>query len=91
MITQLQGWFLSKAMFSKAPKPSTNAYKLPVVDKQAKKEAKWRDPKKALVKELVAVYTDGSAKRVQGWMQAGYGVWYALASSRNLLPTCTGA
>ena len=37
---------------------------------------------------LVA-YTDGSAKTVQGWAQAGYGVYYAASSTRNfaaLLP-----
>ena len=31
----------------------------------------------------VVVYTDGSAKRVWGWMQAGYGVWYGTGHSRN--------
>ena len=28
-------------------------------------------------------YTDGSAKHVRGWMQAGYGVWYGVGHSRN--------
>ena len=31
----------------------------------------------------VVVYTDGSAKRVRGWMQAGYGVWFGDNSSRD--------
>ena len=29
------------------------------------------------------VYTDGSAKRARGWMQAGYGVWYGEGHSNN--------
>ena len=31
----------------------------------------------------VVVYTDGSAKRVRGWMHAGYGVWFGQHNSRN--------
>ena len=31
----------------------------------------------------VVAYTDGSAKRVRGWMQAGYGVWYGHNAPRN--------
>ena len=31
----------------------------------------------------VVVYTDGSAKRVRGWMQAGYGVWFGPHHNRN--------
>ena len=36
----------------------------------------------------VVVYTDGSAKRVQGSMQAGYGVWYGQHHHRNFAATC---
>ena len=31
----------------------------------------------------VVVFTDGSTKRVRGWMQAGYGVWYESSSSQK--------
>ena len=30
------------------------------------------------------VYTEGSAKRVKGWWQAGYGAWFGEGSARNL-------
>ena len=46
--------------------------------------ATWGSHRDATVKEIgelvsqgcVEAYTDGSAKQVQGWMQAGYGVYY---------------
>ena len=55
------------------------------------KEEKWGSHKQSLLAELermsgegwVVVYTDGLAKRVRGWMQAGYGVWFGDNSSRN--------
>ena len=30
------------------------------------------------------VYTDGSAKQVRGWWQAGYGVWFGEGEDRNV-------
>ena len=30
------------------------------------------------------VYTDGSAKQVRGWWQAGYGAWFGEADQRNV-------
>ena len=61
------------------------------MDKQQLKEEKWGAYKKKLVAELESltgegwtiVYTDGSAKVVRGWAQAGYGAWYGHDSLRN--------
>ena len=61
------------------------------MDKQQMKEAKWGAYKTKLVAELeslsredwTVVYTDGSAKVVRGWAQAGYGAWYGPGSQRN--------
>ena len=61
------------------------------MDKQQMKEAKWGAYKTKLVAELeslsredwTVVYTDGSAKVVRGWAQAGYGAWYGPGSLRN--------
>ena len=30
------------------------------------------------------VYTNGSAKQVRGWWQAGYGAWFGVTDNRNL-------
>ena len=32
----------------------------------------------------MVAHTNGSAKRVQGWMQAGYGVWFGEGHERNV-------
>ena len=61
------------------------------VDKLARKEEKWgshRDEtmcgvERFLSEGWVAAYTDGSAKQVHGWMQAGYGVFYAIRNERK--------
>ena len=34
--------------------------------------------------EWQLVYTDGSAKQVRGWWQAGYGVWFGEGEDRNV-------
>ena len=56
------------------------------------KEAKWGAYKTKVVVELenlsgegwTVVYTDGSAKVVRGWAQAGFGAWYGPNSLRNV-------
>ena len=87
LVTQLQGWCLNKTMFARGPKPPTTAYKLPVVDKQAK----WGVHTKQLMRELdefaaqgwTVAYTNGSSKRFCDRMQAGYGLWHGANSQRN--------
>ena len=79
-------------MFHRAPRAPTTA-KLPSARPHPLKlkEEKWGSHKQSLLAELekmsgegwVVVYTDGSAKRVRGWMQAGYGVWFGDNNSRN--------
>ena len=92
LIAQLQAWGESRTMFWKAPQAPTTAHTPSTqLDPLQKKEAKWGGYKATLLKELgdmqaqgwEVVYTDGSAKRVRGWMQAGYGVWFGEGSSRN--------
>ena len=79
-------------MLSRAPTALTTASKPSAKpDPMQLKEAKWGSHKRRLVEELekmtaegwVVAYTDGSAKRVRGWMQAGYGVWYGRHVHRN--------
>ena len=92
LIAQLHSWAEHKTMFHRAPQAPTTA-KLPSArpDPLKLKEEKWGSHKQSLLAELekmsgegwVVVYTDGSAKRVRGWMQAGYGVWFGDNSSRN--------
>ena len=92
LIAQLHSWADHKTMFHRAPQAPTTA-KLPSArpDPLKLKEAKWGSHKRSLLAELegmsgegwVIVYTDGSAKRVRGWMQAGYGVWFGDNSNRN--------
>ena len=92
LIAQLHSWAEHKTMFHRAPQAPTTA-KQPSArpDPLKLKEEKWGDHKKSLLAELekmsgegwVVVYTDGSAKRVRGWMQAGYGVWFGHHHSRN--------
>ena len=62
------------------------------MDKLQVKEAKWGAYKTKVVAELetlsgegwTVVYTDGSAKVVRGWAQAGFGAWYGPSSPRNV-------
>ena len=92
LIAQLHSWADHKTMFHRAPQAPTTA-KLPSArpDPLKLKEEKWGSHKRSLLAELegmsgegwVVVYTDGSAKRVRGWMQAGYGVWFGDNSDRN--------
>ena len=92
LIAQLHSWADHRTMFHRAPQAPTTA-KLPSArpDPLKLKEEKWGSHKRSLLAELermsgegvVVVYTDGSAKRVRGWMQAGYGVWFGNNSSRN--------
>ena len=92
LIAQLQAWGESRAMFWKAPKAPTTAHTPSTqLDPLQKKEAKWGEYKAKLLQELgdlqaqgwEVVYTDGSAKRVRGWMQVGYGVWFGEGSPRS--------
>ena len=92
LIVQLQAWGESRVMFQRTPGAPTTARK-PATQPGTlqKKELKWGEHKKTLLLELermgqegwVVVYTDGSAKRVRGSMQAGYGVWYGPRNTRN--------
>ena len=92
LIVQLQAWGESRVMFQRTPGAPTTARK-PAAQPGTlqKKELKWGEHKKTLLLELermgqegwVVAYTDGSAKRVRGWMQAGYGVWYGPHHTRN--------
>ena len=92
LIAQLHSWADHKTMFHRAPQAPTTA-KLPSArpDPLKLKDEKWGSHKRSLLAELermsgegwVVVYTDGSAKRVRGWMQAGYGVWFGDNSNRN--------
>ena len=90
----LDGWFDDPhmpAIFKCHPKAPTNAKPPEQVDKIALKEAKWGQYRDAVVQRLCSleedgwtlVYTDSSSKTVQGWMQGGYGVWFAANSPRN--------
>ena len=92
LVTQLRGLFESKTMFRRAPAPLTTAAKrLAQVAPLQAKEAKWGTHRDGLWRELVVsamkgwtvAYTDGSAKKVRGWMQVGYGIWFGDAHSRN--------
>ena len=61
------------------------------MDKLQAKEEKWGAYKAKVVAELetmagegwTVVYTDGSAKVVRGWAQAGFGAWYGPSALRN--------
>ena len=56
------------------------------------KEQKWGKYRDAVVKRLkvleneqwTLVYTNGSAKQVKGWWQAGDGAWFGEADQRNV-------
>ena len=56
------------------------------------KEQKWGKCCDGVVKCIsvlegegwTVVYTDGSAERVKGWWQAGYGAWFGAGSARNV-------
>ena len=62
-----------------------------MVGAAALKEKKWGEYRDAVVKRLVTLesegwtvaFTDGPAKQVKGWWQAGYGVWFGESSPRN--------
>ena len=79
-------------MFRRAPTPPTRALKPPArVDPVKAKGAKWGGRHDELLKDLVELATndwtvactDGSAKKVGSWMQAGYGIWFGDAHSHN--------
>ena len=63
--------------------------KIPTPGVFPKKTGQYRD---GVVKRLqvleaehwTLVYTDGSAKQVRGWWQAGYGAWFGEAHPRNV-------
>ena len=83
---------MSKTMFQRVPTaPTTAAKPAAQVDPIKAKEVKWGAHQDVLLQELadmaagggVIVYTDGSAKRVRGWIQAGFGVWFGDAHPRN--------
>ena len=77
------GWFANEVMFQRGPKPPTTACQ-PLVVNSTWKEAKWGEYKKRLLQELgelanwgwTVAHTDGLAKQVCGWTQAGHGVWH---------------
>ena len=75
--------------------PTTVAKPAPKVDPVQKKEQKWGAYRHELLGELLelqsggwtGVFLDGSAKRVPGWMPAGYGVLYGEGDLRIFAPT----
>ena len=79
------------SIFKCLPKAPTNANPPKQVDKLAQMEEKWGRYRDAAVQRLQSpegegwtiVYTDGSSKTVRGWMQGGYGVWFAGESQRK--------
>ena len=90
----LDGWFDNPAMpgiFQGPPQQPTTVGGKPQVDKLQAKEEKWGAYKAKVVAELetmagegwTVVYTDGSAKVVRGWAQAGFGAWYGPNALRN--------
>ena len=95
----LDGWFSDPAMpgIFKGPahKPTT-ARPPRALDKLALKEAKWGKYKNEKVQQLAAseqggwtvAYTDGSAKTVRGWAQAGFGVWFHRGPLGTIRPMC---
>ena len=92
LISQLHAWGQSRSMFQRVPTaPTTAPNPSEKPDPLQLKEAKWGNHNKKLLEELevmaaqgwVVVYTDGSAKRVRGWMQAGCGVWFGEHHSHN--------
>ena len=81
-------------MFCRAPaSPTTAANPSARVDPLHAKEAKWGTHRDELLRELaelatkgwIVAYTDGSAKKVRGWMQAGYGIWFGMRTPANLV------
>ena len=83
MIVQFQGWFdhlVMPGMFKQTPRKTTTAEPAKLVKKLEAKEAKWDGHRDETIREVeglvvqgwVQAYTDGSAKRVRGWMQAGH-------------------
>ena len=90
----LDRWFDNPAMpgiFQGPPQQPTTVGGKPQVDKLQAKEEKWGAYKAKVVAELetmagegwTIVYTDGSAKVVRGWAQAGFGAWYGPRAMRN--------
>ena len=63
----------------------------PAASAASTKEHKWGQYRDGVVQRLAVllvdcwtmVYTDGWAKRVRGWWQAGYGAWFGDADERN--------
>ena len=78
-------------MFPVPAQTASTAHAAKPVNKQQAKEEKWGGYRDAHVQEIarmelqgwVVAYADGSAKTVQGWAPAGYGVYYAASSTRN--------
>ena len=86
LLEQLFLWFGGGMFQKKDPAPGVFPNKTGVKPTDLK-EQKWGRYRDAVVKRLkvleterwTLVYTDGSAKQVRGWWQAGYGVWFGEA------------
>ena len=91
LIEQLGKWF-DKKMFvvRRAPAPvyAKPRVQITALHDKEKKRGAYRDQVLKRIEAMeregwTATYTDGSAKQVSGWWQAGYGVFFAEQSIRN--------
>ena len=82
IVVQVQGWFSTGGLFKQAPHlPTTVRQQNTLTDLLQQKEQKPGGYRTRLQLQLAGLhlsgwtiaYTDGSAKRVRGWMQASYG------------------
>ena len=91
LIEQLFSWFTGWMFIQKAPAAGVYPAK-PTATPGDPKEQRWGQYRDAVVEKLAVleregwqlVYTDGSAKQVRGWWQAGYGVWFGECEDRNV-------
>ena len=91
LIEQLFSWFTGGMFIQKAPSAGVYSAK-PTATPGDLKEQKWGKYRDAVVKKLAVperegwqlAYTDGLAKQVRGWWQAGYGVWFGEGEDRNI-------
>ena len=95
VIGQLLGWQIRKAVFALGQTPKgpwvkpAGAGGGPATE--SSKQQKYAGQKQQLIDEIqrkqvdgwTIVFTDGSAKVVKGWSQAGYGGWYGHGADKN--------
>ena len=90
LLTQILCWFEGGMFQQRQPAPRVFPACKASTPGNAK-EQKWGKYKDSVLKKLgvlegegwTVAYTDGSAKQVDGWWQAGYGVWFEQNSDRN--------